>query len=176
MLLIFGFRSRLKTIMEGVFHCPRCQADRNFARKQVRRWFTLFFLPIFPVGKASGEFIECQTCHGRFTEDVLAAPTTPVLAESMDKALEVIGATMRGEYAADPNVISQWVAPLAASMTMPGKEHMVAAATSQALEQGAMTTDRQLVINAVGHALGLTDAHITGIISTVESQRPSTSL
>ena len=172
MLLIFGFRTRLRTVLEGVFHCPRCQQDRPFARKQARRWFTLFFLPVIPL-KVAGEFIECQTCQGRFTEAVLDAPTTPVLAESMDKALEVIGATLRDEYSADHTVITGWVAPLAESMSMQGKEHMVSAATAQALDQGAMTTDRQAVVDTVGHALGLTDAHIRGIVSTVEASHPA---
>ena len=172
MLIVFGFRTRIRTLMEGMFHCPRCKEDRMYARRQARQWFTLFFIPVIPM-KVRGEFIECQICHGKFNDTVLEAPTTPVLAESMDKALEVIGATLRGDYAADHDIISRWVAPLGESMTVQGKEHMVAQATTEALAQGAMTTDRQLIIDTVGHSLGMTDAHIRGVVATVESSRPA---
>jgi tellurite resistance protein len=37
----------------------------------VRRWFTLFFLPIIPLDLA-GEYIECNTCLGTYELDVLS--------------------------------------------------------------------------------------------------------
>src|ERR1700738_4957036 len=59
MFLIWGWRSRSKVLSQGTFFCPHCGGDRQYAHKQARRWFTLFFLPVIPL-KVLGEFVECQ--------------------------------------------------------------------------------------------------------------------
>jgi uncharacterized tellurite resistance protein B-like protein len=55
---------------EGQFHCPQCEANQKYKHKKVRRFFTLYFIPLIPMGKI-GEFVECQACRGTFIPKVL---------------------------------------------------------------------------------------------------------
>lgn len=74
MLLIWGWRSLLKVLGAGEFHCPRCQVDVDYRLVRPRRWFTLFFIPVIPL--AWGETsVQCSRCKGAYRESVLAAPT-----------------------------------------------------------------------------------------------------
>jgi hypothetical protein len=74
MLLIWGWRSLLKVLGIGEFHCPRCQMDTTYHLVYPRRWFTMFFIPLVPL-QWGEKFVECQRCKGAFVEQVLAAPT-----------------------------------------------------------------------------------------------------
>jgi hypothetical protein len=79
-LIIFGLRVVLFTVGTGTFHCPSEGGDRAYKRRQGRRFFTLFFIPVIPLGKVGGEFVECSTCRTRYTLAVLNAPTAADLA------------------------------------------------------------------------------------------------
>jgi hypothetical protein len=74
-VIIFGFRGRIATLGTGQFYCPRCHGDRAFTRKGVRRWFTLFFVPVFPISATTGTRVCCDTCGGAFNEEALTLPT-----------------------------------------------------------------------------------------------------
>jgi transcription elongation factor Elf1 len=50
-MIIWGFRSRGKALGQRVLNCPNCHRDAMTAAYQSRRWFTLFFIPIFPIGE-----------------------------------------------------------------------------------------------------------------------------
>lgn len=80
-LIIFGWRVVFFTLTRGIFHCPDCGGDRDYRRRQGRNFFTLFFIPVIPLTKTGGEFIECDTCHGRWDPRVLHVPTTAQLAQ-----------------------------------------------------------------------------------------------
>ncbi len=69
-MIIFGTRGVNSTMSEGQFNCPQCETDRNYKHKKVRRFFTLYFIPLIPMGKI-GEFVECQSCKGTFIPKVL---------------------------------------------------------------------------------------------------------
>ena len=44
---------------------------KNMARhKAVREWFTLYFIPVFPIGGKT-TYVECEGCRGTFKESVL---------------------------------------------------------------------------------------------------------
>jgi tetratricopeptide (TPR) repeat protein len=47
-------------------HCPRCGQFTHIVGKTYRNWFTLFFLPVFPLSGPQ-RFSECSTCHAQFT-------------------------------------------------------------------------------------------------------------
>jgi hypothetical protein len=83
MILIWGWRVRFKTLMEGVFFCPTCGGDRSFARKQGRNWFTLFFIPLIPLAHVGDEFVECTTCKSGYRPSVLQLPTSAALADNL---------------------------------------------------------------------------------------------
>ncbi|MEU5878531.1 zinc-ribbon domain-containing protein [Spirillospora sp. NPDC047279] len=82
MLLIFGLSVFFRTVGEGTFHCPQCGGDRAYRRRNGRRWFTLFFLPVIPL-TGVGEVVECRTCKTRFDVAVLGAPTAVQMAAAL---------------------------------------------------------------------------------------------
>jgi hypothetical protein len=45
--------------------CPRCGANTTIVGKTYRPWFTLFFLPVFPIG-GSHRFSQCTSCKAQF--------------------------------------------------------------------------------------------------------------
>lgn len=69
-MIIFGTSNKMKTVGSGQFHCPNCRTMRTYERKQAKRYFSLYFIPLIPMGDA-GEFVECQTCHLTFRPEVL---------------------------------------------------------------------------------------------------------
>jgi hypothetical protein len=81
--LIWGIRVRLKTIVEGIFFCPACGGDRNYQLKQGQRWFTIFFIPVIPLGKVGEPFAQCTACKNAYKSSVLETPTSSDLSEHL---------------------------------------------------------------------------------------------
>ena len=77
--LIWGFKTRFSTIMTGTFFCPRCGGDRPFEKRLAKRWFHLYYIPLFPT-KQLGEQIKCGVCNTSYTPAVLNRPTTGQLS------------------------------------------------------------------------------------------------
>ncbi|MEZ6244258.1 MAG: TerB family tellurite resistance protein [Phycisphaerales bacterium] len=71
-MIIYGWRGVTKTVDRGNFFCPQCNAEQGYQRKSVRRFFTLYFIPVIPLNKL-GEFVRCDACRGDFREEVLQA-------------------------------------------------------------------------------------------------------
>lgn len=69
-MIIFGTRGVNSTIKDGEFLCPQCATTKPYKHKKVTRFFTLYFIPLIPMGQV-GEFVECQTCKGTFVPRVL---------------------------------------------------------------------------------------------------------
>jgi hypothetical protein len=76
-MIIFGTSVRKKTVGNGEFFCPRCGTKRSFERKAAKRYFTLYFIPLIPIGDA-GEYMECTTCHMLFEPAVLGLKPKPI--------------------------------------------------------------------------------------------------
>ena len=70
MLFILGLKTRRKTVESGQFRCPNEGGRRRYRHLRARRWFTLFFLPIIPLGK-QGEWVQCRSCGATYGPDVL---------------------------------------------------------------------------------------------------------
>jgi hypothetical protein len=99
-MIIFGTKARHKTIGTGQFYCPRCQTQRTYERKKAKRYFTLYFVPIIPMGDM-GEFVVCQTCHTAFETAVLAskAPQHKMsLAEMLNSVKSLLDSGTPVEY------------------------------------------------------------------------------
>jgi hypothetical protein len=77
--LIWGFKVRFKVLDSGTFFCPRCGGDRPFERRQARRWFHLYYIPIIPAA-ILGNQVRCGVCETSFTESVLSRPTSSQLS------------------------------------------------------------------------------------------------
>ena len=69
-MIIFGTRGVTSTFEEGSFHCPQCDESQNYRHRKVRKFFTLYFIPLIPLGSA-GEYVECRNCKGTFIPRVL---------------------------------------------------------------------------------------------------------
>lgn len=70
-MIIFGTRGVTSTKETGPFNCPFCGDQRAYSRKSVRRFFTLYFIPLIPLDEM-GQYIECLTCNQQFNDEVLA--------------------------------------------------------------------------------------------------------
>jgi hypothetical protein len=66
-ILLFGTRAIISE--DGAepvrTRCPRCGQEADLVARSYRHWFTLFFLPVFPVSR-KGRFTQCSNCGGQF--------------------------------------------------------------------------------------------------------------
>lgn len=69
-MIIWGSRGLTSTIDSRQFHCPQCGTGRSSSLKQVRNFFTLYFIPVIPLNVA-GRYVECGSCGGTFAEEAL---------------------------------------------------------------------------------------------------------
>ena len=69
-MIIFGTRGVATTKATGSFHCPSCGGRRNYQHKRLRRFFTLYFIPVVPMDLLH-EYVQCETCRGDFRMGVL---------------------------------------------------------------------------------------------------------
>jgi transcription elongation factor Elf1 len=67
-MIIWGLRSRNKVLGQRVLNCPNCHRDAMTAAAQSRRWFTLFFIPIFPISEKK-TMAQCGLCGFRYQVD-----------------------------------------------------------------------------------------------------------
>ncbi len=89
-MIVFGTRPKYKTIDHGQFFCPRCQQPRTYAHKKASRYFTLYFIPIFPMG-SMGEFVQCETCHTMFEMGVLQTKKPAAPRAALAQVLNTLG-------------------------------------------------------------------------------------
>lgn len=69
-MIIFGTRGVSSTKATGNFNCPQCEADRPYRHRKVTRFFTLYFIPLIPLG-SKGDYVECGHCKGTFITSIL---------------------------------------------------------------------------------------------------------
>jgi tellurite resistance protein len=69
-MIIWGTRGVTSTSGQGRFHCPSCEGERAYKAKRLRRFFTLYFIPLIPLDIVH-EWIECGQCGGTFKPEVL---------------------------------------------------------------------------------------------------------
>ena len=72
MFFIAGLKHRRHTEGTGRFRCPNEGADRPYEHVRVRRWLTLFFLPLLPLGTV-GEHVTCRSCGSVYPPSVIEA-------------------------------------------------------------------------------------------------------
>ena len=69
-MIIFGTRGVTYSAGDGDFYCPTCHERKHYKHKRVRRFFTLYFIPVIPLD-LHGEYIECEHCKGSYRTEVL---------------------------------------------------------------------------------------------------------
>jgi rubredoxin len=70
-MIIYGYRNREFEMGTGNFYCPKCETQRPYKFKKVTRYFTLFFIPLFPLGTVS-QYVECSVCGRTYKPEVLS--------------------------------------------------------------------------------------------------------
>jgi len=75
MIIIFGTKSKTIKENKGTFVCPQCKNLKQYLTKSIQTWFTLFFIPVFPVGEKKHTHVECQGCQSVYYEKVLEGNT-----------------------------------------------------------------------------------------------------
>lgn len=69
-MIIFGTRGVTSTRATGQFFCPGCSGQASYRHRAARRFFTLYFIPLIPLGSL-GEYVECDRCKGTYQMKVL---------------------------------------------------------------------------------------------------------
>lgn len=69
-MIIWGTRGVTSTTGSGHFYCPTCGGERGYEAKRMRRFFTLYFIPLIPMDTLQ-EWVECVQCKGGFKSEVL---------------------------------------------------------------------------------------------------------
>jgi hypothetical protein len=92
-MIIFGTRTMHSVRQTGVFHCPRCGQNQHYSHTDVNRWFTLYFIPVIPMGRA-GSFVQCRACAGTYSEAVLSYNPQAEMQASMLKLRGLLVLTM----------------------------------------------------------------------------------
>lgn len=69
-MIIYGSMTIHKTLHSQEFFCPYCEARVYGDVKLARRWFMIYFIPLFPQCDL-GEFVECTACKEKYQTGIL---------------------------------------------------------------------------------------------------------
>lgn len=69
-MIIWGSKAKQTTGESGSFFCPSCKDDRRYTTIKWSRYFTLYFIPLFPT-ETLGTHVQCNSCRGDFKPAVL---------------------------------------------------------------------------------------------------------
>lgn len=69
-MIIWGSRAKDQTIGQGSFFCPACKNQTGYSHQRVSRYFTLYFIPLFPTSTL-GEYVRCGSCRAEMRPEVL---------------------------------------------------------------------------------------------------------
>lgn len=88
MFIIFGttgLKTKVKDEQPLINSCPNCSGDLLF--KKYTRWFTLFFIPVFPINTMD-RFYECNNCNSAYAQKIksILAETTETREHALQKA------------------------------------------------------------------------------------------
>jgi hypothetical protein len=78
-MIIWGSKAKEAQISTGSFFCPQCMADSTYSYMRVSRYFTLYFIPLFPTSTL-GEYVRCNGCRGEMTHMVIQFTREQILA------------------------------------------------------------------------------------------------
>lgn len=63
MIILFGTRTTPSVMGQLSYVCMRCQQHAWHTFVRSAQWFTLFFIPVIPLGKST--YATCNTCRFR---------------------------------------------------------------------------------------------------------------
>src|SRR6188768_3254372 len=88
MFVVFGSRVITLTVGVGKFHCPRCASIQSFKHLKRTRFFTLYFIPVFPMGEID-QRVECGHCGTAYNSNVLRNHSPGFVYEARHPVLNV---------------------------------------------------------------------------------------
>ena len=66
MIIVYGTKNKIKNLgIVGKYECSRCNNISDLQFMSSQQWFTLFWIPIFPISKKQ-EFMQCSICHQNY--------------------------------------------------------------------------------------------------------------
>lgn len=208
-MIIFGTRGVTYTKQHGEFHCPQCNAPSPYKQKRVRRFFTLYFIPVIPLNLL-GEYVECPSCRGTYRTDVLGYDPGAAAAEfeaefhrGLKRVMiemlladgvvddeevkvarhiyqQVAGRELNmEEFRADIDAagndgeeVTQYLAAMAPLLNDAGKELIMKGAFLVSAADGEFQPEEQQLVAQWAQALGMSRAHVSGIISEFQAGEP----
>jgi hypothetical protein len=69
-MIIWGSQTIGRTLEQSGFFCPICRREEKCDLRKERRFFTLYFIPLFPISGAR-RCIRCHCCGNSFSEAIL---------------------------------------------------------------------------------------------------------
>jgi hypothetical protein len=82
-MLHIGTTELTLTKQTGMFHCPSCRQSRPYQAQIVRRFLTLYWVPIIPLEELS-QHVRCRVCKEKFSQAALAAAAAGTLTRNLD--------------------------------------------------------------------------------------------
>ncbi len=115
MLVIFGTTVIGKVVKSGSFYCPRCNMERGYQVKQNEKYFSLFFIPLIPIGK-SGDTLACSFCKTSYIPSSILSEeeytSSTIATDYLEKPLASPGKRI-GSYVVDMLILILLNFPLA---------------------------------------------------------------
>jgi uncharacterized tellurite resistance protein B-like protein len=87
-IIIFGTRGVRSTVTEGTFVCPQCVSSQRYKHKKVTQFFTLYFIPLIPLGN-KGEYVECAGCRNTYITRILQMQPVLDISDRQSKPASV---------------------------------------------------------------------------------------
>ncbi|HUD04651.1 MAG TPA: zinc-ribbon domain-containing protein [Patescibacteria group bacterium] len=63
--LIWGTKYIDKEVEGGIVarkRCPKCKEYKDLVEVRRQKWFSIFYIPIFPYGSEKSSFLKCRDC------------------------------------------------------------------------------------------------------------------
>lgn len=70
LFIIWGSKGRTRSVGRGEFFCPTCKHSTPYEQMKASRYFTLYFVPLFPMDTL-GEWVKCSRCQGEYDSRIL---------------------------------------------------------------------------------------------------------
>ena len=177
-LIIFGTRGVTYGSEGGQFYCPDCDGEKAYRHRKVRRFFTLYFIPLIPLDLL-GEYIECQTCTSTYKPTVLAfdpkATEKREEAEFRQAMRRVLVLMMLADGVVEESEIQaiQGILGKLENRIVERSEMVVRAALLVATADGKFDDTERDALAKMATALNLSRAHYSGIVNEVLTEVPA---
>lgn len=70
--IVWGSTNKEQVLERGRFFCPSCASTQPYHLVRIRRFFTLYFVPLFPTSTLA-EYAACRGCERSFDPQILDA-------------------------------------------------------------------------------------------------------